>query len=114
MTQEARLPTFDRQSGGENVCVEWKESDTSGTSLLHLVSGLVSTGLPRDGPQTTIEVMQELDKIKRSFLWAGNKAISSGKCKVNRTKTTLPNEQGGLGVLDLEKFARVLRLRWLW
>jgi hypothetical protein len=61
-----------------------------------------------------MEVMQEFDKIKRRFLWAGNKAISSDKCKVNRTKTTLPNELGGLGVLDLEKFARVLRLRWLW
>jgi hypothetical protein len=60
-----------------------------------------------------LEVMQELDKIKRHFLSAGDKAISGGKCKVKWTKTTLLKELGGLGVLDLEKFMRVLHLRWL-
>lgn len=33
---------------------------------------------------------------------------------MNWTKTSLPKEYGGLGVLNLEKFARALHLRWLW
>jgi hypothetical protein len=61
-----------------------------------------------------VEVLQELDKIRRHFLWAGDKALSGGKCKVNWAKTTLPKDLGGLGVLHLGSFARALRLRWLW
>jgi hypothetical protein len=52
-SQEARLPTLVRQSGGEFVFVEWQEPDAGQTSLSHQVDALVSTGLPTDGPQTT-------------------------------------------------------------
>jgi hypothetical protein len=61
-----------------------------------------------------VEVLHELNKIRGQFLWAGDKAISGGKCKVNWTKTTLTKEFGGLGILNLMKFARALRLQWLW
>jgi hypothetical protein len=60
------------------------------------------------------EVFKDIDKIRRRFLWAGDKALTGGKCKVNWTKTTLPRDLGGLGLLNLEKFARALRLKWLW
>jgi hypothetical protein len=38
----------------------------------------------------------------------------AGGYKVNWTRTCMPTKQGGLGVPNLEKFTRVLRLRWLW
>jgi hypothetical protein len=54
------------------------------------------------------EVLDEIDKICRRFLWAGDKVISGGKCKINWVRTTLPKEYDGLGILDLNKFATAL------
>jgi hypothetical protein len=34
------------------------------------------------------EVLDDIDKLRRRFLWAGDKALSGGKCKVNWTKTS--------------------------
>jgi hypothetical protein len=58
------------------------------------------------------EVLDGIYKIRRRFLWAGDKALSGAKCKVNRIRPTLPKEYGGLGVLDLNKFATTPRIRW--
>jgi hypothetical protein len=58
--------------------------------------------------------LKELDKIRRRFLWAGDKELTGGKCKVAWIKVCTPTVNGGLGIIELEKFSRALRLRWLW
>lgn len=62
-------------------------------------------------PKTFIK---DLDKLRRKFLWAGDKELTGGKCKVARVKVCTPIANGGLGIIELERFSRALRLRWIW
>jgi hypothetical protein len=54
--------------------------------------------------------------MRRNFLWKGSnpEACTGGHCLINWPTTCLPKSKGGLGILDLDRFARGLRLRWLW
>jgi hypothetical protein len=58
--------------------------------------------------------LKELDKIRRKFLWARDKELTGGKCKVAWIRVCSPMIYGGLGIIELEKFSRALRLWWLW
>lgn len=60
------------------------------------------------------QLFEDLDKMRRKFLWAGDSEITGGRCKVAWTSVAKPVEFGGLGLIDLERFSRALRLRWLW
>ncbi|KAF0920773.1 hypothetical protein E2562_036856 [Oryza meyeriana var. granulata] len=58
--------------------------------------------------------LQQIDKARHKFLWAGREEIYEGKCKVNWAKVCLPIKYEGLGIPDLQKIGRALRLCWLW
>lgn len=60
------------------------------------------------------QLLQDLDKVRRRFLWAGDSELTGAKCKVSWPLVTRPVEFGGLGILELDRFSRALRLRWLW
>jgi len=59
------------------------------------------------------KVLEQLDKIRRDFLWEGN----SEKHKyhlVEWPKVLLPKLQGGLGIKDLALHNKCLLMKWLW
>ena len=60
------------------------------------------------------QLTEDIDKIRRRFLWAGDMELTGGKCKVAWTTVARPVEYGGLSIIDLDRFSRALRLRWLW
>jgi hypothetical protein len=60
------------------------------------------------------ETLKEIDAKRKQFLWAGTEKLTGGKCKVNWIRSARLTKNGGLGILHQGKFARALRLRWLW
>ena len=61
-------------------------------------------------------LIKMIDRMRRSFLWRGETPdkVYGGHSIVNWPTSRRPKIKGGLGILDLERFARALRLRWLW
>lgn len=61
-------------------------------------------------------LIKRIDRLGWSFLWRGEtlNKVYGGDFIVNWPMTCRPKIKGALGILDLEHFARALRLRWLW
>jgi len=58
--------------------------------------------------------MKKIDRIRRNFLWKGSEDAQGGHCLVNWRRVCRAKFLGGLGIKDLQKFNRALRLKWLW
>ena len=46
--------------------------------------------------------LQQLEQIMRGFLWQGKNHAQGGQCLVAWDYVTLPQQNGGLGVRDLD------------
>lgn len=59
---------------------------------------------------------KQIDRYRRSFLWRGEDPdkVRGGHCLIKWKMCTRPKNLGGLGIKDLDRYGRALRLRWLW
>lgn len=57
---------------------------------------------------------KEVNKTRCRFLWAQEEELSEEKLKICWKNVCFQVKHGGLGISDLGKFSRALRLRWLW
>lgn len=111
--KEAFLPLIekvDRKLSG------WKSKMISRGGRLQLVHSVLSTipiyhmscfRLPK-------WVIQKIDKIRRSFLWAKPSKGKRGISLTNWEEACISKREGGMGIIDLNFFNIALLLRWWW
>jgi hypothetical protein len=60
--------------------------------------------------------IKEVNRFRKGFLWRGQDIdkVRGGHCLVKWKCCIGPRKLGGLGIKDLDKFGRTLRLWWLW
>jgi hypothetical protein len=62
-------------------------------------------------------IIIKIDRVRRRFIWQGNKEAQGQKrpvCLANWTLITTSKELGGLGVKDLVCMNQALLLKWMW
>jgi hypothetical protein len=60
----------------------------------------------------SVWAIDEIDRLRRAFLWVGSNSISGGRCKIAWAIVCAPKDHGGLGLPDLRTLGYALRLRW--
>jgi hypothetical protein len=58
--------------------------------------------------------IEQIDRRRRAFLWAGKEEVSGGRCRIAWPIVCAPKDVGGLGIADLKILGFALRLRWEW
>jgi hypothetical protein len=94
--------------------MERKSSKPSWLAHARIFYSVLHTHLPLIGFSPRGLDTQRIDRIYRSFLWKGKAESNGGHCLVAWPLVCKPKALGGLGVLNLDKLGRALRLRWLW
>ncbi|KAM0865794.1 hypothetical protein ACQ4PT_043026 [Festuca glaucescens] len=57
---------------------------------------------------------QAVDKLRRSFLWAGHSEANGGNCMVAWHLVCMPRDLGGLGLHNLRLLNTALCAKWVW
>lgn len=59
------------------------------------------------------KVVKKLDKLRRTFLWKGERGIGQGLLSMKWNTVMLSNERGALGIRNLG-ILNILFMKWLW
>lgn len=76
------------------------------------VGAIIPNGLLQHLAHRPIVHSPQCQQARAAFLWAGTNKTTVAKCKVNWDPVCRPLCFGRLGMLNTDKFARALRLRW--